>query len=240
MEKLLPCLKIYETKYSREKLDGSFAHLFPTAHPVHSYCCNLPSKCSVISTGVCRKSLFCSQEPWGCWWGMRGLPLLPPCASRCQTNFPQRVFSKSGGILCQWQWIEEKQPQKEPFIWTPSLLLCWFGAKKQSLDVLARGMEIYYICCVLWVQFSGSLLRAGNSSILGLLQMYWEKPTVLCHCTYFCISPSKNNLSWKDMNFVCAWKKNRNGFNYCNLGETKMTITYRVSLLVLSIGSRNV
>lgn len=133
-------------------------------------------------------------------------PSFPPCASSCQTNFPQRVFTKLGGILCQWQWVEEKQLQIQPFISTPSYS-AGLGQRNQSLDVLARGMEIYYICCVLWVQFSGSLLHAENSSILVFLQMYWEKPTVLCHCTYFCISPSKNNLSWKDMNFLCVWKK---------------------------------
>jgi len=36
IEKLLACLQIYETKYPKEKLDGFFAYIFLTAHPVHS------------------------------------------------------------------------------------------------------------------------------------------------------------------------------------------------------------
>jgi len=34
--------------------------------------------------------------------------------------------------------------------------------------------------------------------------------------------------------------KNHNGFNYCDFWETKMKITYKVSLPVLPVDSRNV
>lgn len=200
MEKLLACLKIYETKYPKEKLHGSFAHFFLSAHPVDSCCCKLPSKCylqkvPVVLTRALRVFV-----------GNGIVPLASPHASSCQTNFPQRVFTKSGGILYQWQWTEEKQLQKNISSEHPLTLLVW-GRETRAWMFWWQARKFITAVEYCECNFLGVCCALKTAPSWFLLHMYWEKPTVLCHGTYFGISPSKNNIRWKDMNFVCAWKK---------------------------------
>lgn len=104
MEKLLACLKIYETKYPEEILDGSFAHFFLTAHPVPSCCCNLPLTPSVTSTRSAESHGGAHESPEGVcveWDSYTGF--LPVPAAAKQTSHKEFLQNQEEFFVIQWQ-----------------------------------------------------------------------------------------------------------------------------------------
>lgn len=170
MERLLACLKIYETKYPKEKLHGSFAHFFLSAHPVDSCRCNLPSKCYLQKVPV----VF--TRALGVFVGNGIVPLASPHASSCQTNFPQRVFTKSGGFCGN----ERKKNSSKKTFHLNTLLLCWFGAEKPEpgcsgerhgnlLQLLSTVRAIFWESAACWKQlhlgFAPYVLRETHCAL---------------------------------------------------------------------------
>lgn len=89
----MTCLKTYEIKDSKEKLDVSFGNFFWSVHPVRSCCGNHPWKCSVIFT-VSSETPGAARESPEVFLGNGGAILAPPPLQQLPNKLPTKSFHK--------------------------------------------------------------------------------------------------------------------------------------------------
>lgn len=139
MEKLAH-LKIYETKYPKEKFDGSFTYFFLTAHPVLSCCCNLALKPSVISTGSAESLGAAHESPEGVcgeWDSYTSFHPVPAAAK--QTSHKEFLQNQEEFFVIQVAMNRRKIAPERTF-YLNSLSL-WFGAEKPVLGCSGQRHE---------------------------------------------------------------------------------------------------
>lgn len=131
MEKLMACLKIYETKHSQENwmaplVISSWVFINFTLAVV------ITLGSALLSSQCLQKSWCCSQEPWGQYfWGM-GVILVSPQRQQLPNKLHTKSFYKIRRNSLSVAMNGRKTVPKRAFHQN-SLLLCWFGAEKSEL-----------------------------------------------------------------------------------------------------------